>query len=450
MSAANPRSSDIVVVGAGLAGLTAAHRLAVAGAKVVVLEARGRVGGRTLSHALLDDTVDLGGQWLGPTQQRALALAHELGVQTFPQFDTGRKIMALGDRVRTYRGTIPAMALSELVELQAAITRADLMMLQVPPGRPWEARRAGVWDTQTVADWLARHVRGVDARASLVGAVRAVFAAEPHELSLLFFLAYLRSGGGLMQLVRIKRGAQQDRLAGGAQQLALRVAERLEGRIVLDAPALAVRQSRAGVVIETPRGPFRAGRAIIAVPPAVAEQIRFTPSLPPRRAELHGRMPMGAVIKCIVAYAEPFWRTAGLSGEVLSDSQPAQLVFDDSPHDGRFGALVAFILGDAARAWSRTSRAARALALCDQLVRWFGPRAAHPLAYLDHDWTGEPWSRGCYVGIMPPGALGDAGAALRRPCGLLHWAGTETAVTWNGYMDGAIESGERAAAEVLL
>lgn len=443
------RDADVVVVGAGLAGLVAARDLVGQGARVVVLEARDRVGGRTLSHALLGDQIDLGAQWVGPTQRRVLELARELGVPTFPQFHAGQKVLTLGGRRSTYRNTIPSLPLLGLAELQLAISRIDWMARQVPRDNPAAARRAAAWDAATVAEWLGRNVRRADARAVLRIAINAIFAAEPEELSLLFFLFYVRSGGGLMRLSEIKNGAQQDRLRGGAQQLALRLAARLGDRVVLNSPVTAIEHGARGVLVRAGGERYRASAAIVAIPPALAGAIRFRPALPPARAELARAMPMGKVIKCVLAYPRPFWRDAGLSGEALCDDGPVRLVFDDSPADAAHGALVAFILGEAAREWGQRSRAERARAVCDQLAAFFGPQAAAPAAYLEQDWAREPWSKGCYVGILPPGALTRYGAALREPVGPIHWAGTETAVMWNGYMDGAIESGERAAREVL-
>lgn len=446
---ARPARADVVVVGAGLAGLTAARTLAARGLRVTVLEARDRVGGRTLSHPLLGDQVDLGGQWVGPGQRRVLALARELGVATFPQFHQGKKVLMLGGRRRLYPRTVPALPALGLLSLQLAISRLDWLARQVPLDQPANARKAAAWDALTVGDWLARHVRRDDARAIVRIAVNAIFAAEPEDLSLLFFLFYLRSGGGLMRLSEVRGGAQQDRLVGGAQQLAQRLAEQLGRRVVLGSPVTAIEQGDRAVTLITPAARYRARAAIVAIPPTLAGAIRYSPALPPARAALTERMPMGQVIKCIVAYERPFWRADGLSGEALCDDGPVRLVYDDSPHAGERGALVAFILGAPAKEWGARTRAERARAVCDQLAQLFGAQAAQPLAYLEQNWPAEPWSKGCYVGILPPGALTSYGAALREPAGLIFWAGTETAQVWNGYMDGAIESGERAAREVL-
>src|SRR5581483_11456074 len=237
---AGRHSSDVIVVGAGLAGLYAARELAAHGKQVVVLEARDRVGGRTLGHTLQGDTIDLGAQWVGPTQRRVLALARELGIATFPQYHAGAKVLSIGGRRSTYRNTIPGLPLRSLLDLQLALTRIDWMARQVPLDQPALARRAAEWDRLSLAAWLDRNVRRPDARAVLTGAVRAVFAAEPEELSLLFFLFYVRSGGGMMSLVEIKRGAQQDRLLGGTQQLSQRLAEQLGSRVRLNQAVTAI------------------------------------------------------------------------------------------------------------------------------------------------------------------------------------------------------------------
>ena len=441
---------DTIVIGAGLAGLTAARRLRDAGKRVLVLEARDRVGGRTQSVELAGDTVDLGGQWIGPTQDHVRALADELGVTRFPQHFRGEKVLELAGERRTYRGLLPKIGLGPLLELGLTIERIEWMARSVPLTAPAGARKAAEWDRMTVADWLDRHVRRRDTRKVLEIATHAIFAAEPRDLSLLFFLFYTRSGRSFTRLAEIRGGAQQERLVGGAQQLS----EGLRGRIgaqhvLLDSPVTAVAQDAAQVLVRTPRRSFAARTAVLAVPPALAGHIAFTPALPAARAELHREMPMGSVVKCIVAYERAFWREQGRSGEAVSDGEPIRAVFDDTSHDGRHPALLCFVLGDVARRFGPLPEAERRAAIVAHLVRLFGDAAARPLAYVDKDWIADPWSSGCYVGLMGPGLLTRVGQALREPVGRLHFAGTETAVRWCGYLDGAIESGERVAAELL-
>ena len=124
-------------------------------------------------------------------------------------------------------------------------------------------------------------------------------------------------------------------------------------------------------------------------------------------------------------------------------------MFDASPPTGEFGALVGFIDGAPARRWSAAAADQRRAAVLGSLVRYFGDAARHPIGYVEHDWITDPWSRGCYVGLLTPGVLTELGPALRSPCDGIHWAGTETATEFCGYIEGALRAGQRAANEVI-
>lgn len=442
-------SYDTIIVGAGLSGVVAARRLRQVGQSVLLLEARDRVGGRLYSQPVGSEVLDLGGQWIGPGQRAIARVAREVGVSTFPQFHTGRKMLSINGRRSTYRNTVPSLPINSLVDVRLTITRLERLAKKVPPAAPTTGRHAAAWDALTVEQWKQRHVRTADARAVLDGAVRAIFAADPDQLSFLFFLSYLHSGGGLMKLAEIKGGAQQDRFIGGAQQVPERLAVALGDRLRLNTPVRAITQDAGGVRVATDQGAFAARWVIVAVPPPLAREIAYSPALPEARAGLIQRMPMGSTIKVVVAYQTPFWRASGYSGETLTDDAPFAITFDDSPHDGSQGALVAFLLGASARTWHERPAEERRAAVLDHLARAFGSRAASPIAYVEQDWIGEEWSRGCYTGILGPDVLTRYGAALREPVGRIFWAGTETAVAGMGYMDGAVEAGERAAQEAL-
>lgn len=442
--------TDVLVVGAGLAGLTAARRLAEACATVRVLEARDRVGGRTLVHTLDDgEAIDLGGQWVGPTQDRILALIEHLGLDTYPQHETGRKQLQVCGARRTYKGEIPSLPPLSLIDLHRVFSRLDALAAEVPLDAPYDAPRATEWDGMTVETWKRRFLRTKHARAVFDVGVEAIFAVEPADLSFLHFLFYLRSGGGLMRLSQIRDGAQQTRIRGGVQQIAERLAHALGDRVRLSAPVRVLERSERGVTARTDAGVFSADYAVLAVPPALAGRIDFRPALSPRRTQLLQRVPMGSVIKCIAVYETPFWREEGWSGEVVCDEDPVKVIFDDGPPEGSYGALLGFMAGRSARAWSGRDPAERRAVVLDRFARFFGPKAARPVHYVDHDWSAETWSAGCYVGLMPPGVMTAYGDLVRAPEGRLHWAGTETATVWNGYLDGAVRSGERAADEVL-
>ncbi|MGA9373042.1 MAG: flavin monoamine oxidase family protein [Solirubrobacterales bacterium] len=440
---------DVVVVGAGLAGLTAARELAGAGLDVQVLEARDRVGGRTLNHSVgerPEDVVELGGQWVGPTQLEVLALAEELGLATYPTHTEGKNLFEaeLG-KVKRYSGTIPMLGPLVMADYGRADLRLKRLIKKVSPDAPWEAPNAERLDEQTFASWIRGAARTRTAREALATACHAVFAVEPSEISLLHVLFYAASSGGWDDLLDTEGGAQQDRIVGGSQRISLRMAEELGDRIRLSVPVRTIRTEADGVVV----GEVRARRVIVAVPPALAGRIEYDPPLPGPRDQLTQRMPMGSVIKTMTIYDEPFWREDGLSGQATSLPGPAQVIFDNTPPNGSPGVLLGFLEARDARVLGRASEAERREAVVGGHARIFGPRAAKPSGWVEKDWSAEPYSRGCYAGVLGPGAWTAHGPWLREPVDRIHWAGTETATRWMGYFDGAVQSGKRAAAEVM-
>jgi monoamine oxidase len=464
--ATGERECEVVVIGAGFSGLAAARHLARAGVDVVVLEARHRVGGRSFTDTSeAGFRIDRGGQWIGPTQDHLASLAAELGVTTFPTYIAGHGV-ELRDGVRTpYAGLIPTSDPHGAADGIACMLDLDIASFDVPLDAPWTAPDAANLDAQTLAGYLDANLESDAARTILDVAIKAIFGAEPRELSLLFTLFYLRAGGGITNLARTTGGAQESRFEGGSQQLALGMAAELGSRVVLGAPVTSIAYAADQVTVATrlvsadadPADPgashttldVTARRAIIAMSPALTARLSYAPPLPPHRDQLNQGMPMGAVTKIHALYDRPFWRDEGLNGQIVSNDGVMSSSFDDSPDDGSHGAIVGFIAGDDCRRMESAGPEGRRHAVMSDLERAFGPQALQPIEVVEQHWPAEPFTLGGPVALSAPGALSGFGTALREPVGPLHWAGTETATEWCGYLDGALSSGLRAAAEVL-
>jgi monoamine oxidase len=441
---------DVVVVGAGFAGLTAARLLQEAGRSVAVLEARDRVGGRTRTDTRHGTWIDLGGQWIGPGQDRIVALVEELGFATYPQPEAGDDVVLDEDGARRLRSFVEAFTDADLIAYLELAGALEAIADTVPLDAPWSAPDALALDATTLADWVrSRAVSDRVAGLFEVG-VRAVFAASSAQLSLLHAAHYVHSAGGWSKLTDSEGGAQQDRIRGGVQPVAEALADRLStGTVRLGEPVSRIAQVADGVVVEVPSGPVRARRVVVAVPPMLAGRIAYEPALPAQRDQLVQHMPQGSVIKFHVLYDEPWWRAEGLSGLVLCPHEPIGVTFDCTPPAGTPGLISGFFEGPDAVAHGERTSAERQEVVVDVLARALGERARDVLDYVDLDWSAEPFTRGCYGAHLPPGAWTVYGPALRRPVGRIHWAGTETAERWTGYIDGAIDSGQRVAAEVL-
>jgi monoamine oxidase len=286
-------------------------------------------------------------------------------------------------------------------------------------------------------------------------ATRPIFGAEPRELSLLFTLFYLASSGDERNVGTFERnfdtrdGAQMFRFVGGSQLIAKRVAKKLGKRVVLSSPVSRIVQGKNGVRVESKRVTVHAKRVIVAIPPVLVNRLRFSPGLPAQRLELGRHMPQGTLLKVAAVYDRPFWRDKGLNGTAVQTGGPVSATFDDSPPDGSPGAVFGFVGGDEARKFKAMTKAARRAAVLKNFSDFFGQEALAARNYFETDWPSAKYSLGGPVGIAGPGVVTRFGPSIRVPHGRVHWAGTETATYWNGYMDGAVSSGRRAALEVI-
>jgi monoamine oxidase len=444
--------SHIVIIGAGFAGLTAARCLISLGHDVTVLEARDRVGGRTHTVTMHGTAVDLGGQWIGPGQDRIAALADEFGVATWPQHTAGDDVVCGGDAPGDAPVRAADLALTfsddDLVAYIGLVGAFEDICATVDLDAPWHTPDAEALDRVTLDAWASAHTTNPTVRKLFEVGVQAVFAAASAQLSLLHAAFYTASAGGWSLLTDTDGGAQQDRITGGLQPLAEMLAAQLGDRVRLGEAVHAITHTDHDVTIHATSGPITADRVVVAIAPTLAGRITYDPPLSGIRDQLTQRMPQGSVIKFHVFYDQPWWRHDGLSGTVMDPEGAVGVTFDCTPPSGAPGIITGFFEGPHAVEGSRHGQQWRRDAVVGLLARTLGPAAAEPLDYVDLDWSAEVHTRGCYGAHLPPGAWTQVGDALRTPVGRIHWAGTETATVWAGYIDGAIRSGERVADEI--
>ena len=443
--------ADVCVVGAGYAGLTAARRLTQSGMSVVVLEARDRVGGRVWTQLLSDSSpVDRGGAWLAPQHDAIFGLAREVDVSTYKTWVKGVHLLVGEGRTRRYTGLIPKISPLAVVTIALAQLKLDRMAKRVPLEEPWTAKRATEWDSRSVAWYLERSgIRTTIGRDLFEMAVRGLFTSDLNDVSLLHLLFLVRAHGSINTLFSIEDGSQENMVDGGAGSIAQRVADELGGAVRLNAPVRAITQRGDRVLVDAEGVAVSARLTAVAIPPALALEIAFDPVLPDDRLALYGKAVAGSETKTLLVYDEPFWRTNGFSGQTVEPGSAAEVTLDATPASGAPGVIASFTFGGVAERFEALDATERRHAVLDALTARLGPAAASPSEFIETAWWTEEWTRGCSTARFPPGILTRYGPLLRQPFERVHWAGTETSTASHGAIDGAVRSGERAAAEML-
>ncbi|XP_053562468.1 amine oxidase [flavin-containing] A [Bombina bombina] len=447
---------DVIVIGGGISGLSSAKLLAENGLNVVVLEAQDRVGGRT--HTIRNKTVsyvDVGGSYVGPTQNHILRMAKELGVQTYKVNTNGRLVEHAKGKSYTFYGALPPVYNPlVLLDLNNLIRTMDNWGKEIPADAPWKAPRAAEWDKMTMKEFIDKTCYTSATKRFAELFVNLVVTAETHQISALWFLWYIKICDGTARVFSTENGGQERKFVGGSGQISEKMHERLQDRVKLQKPVVRIDQSGDNVIVETLNHEIFEGKYVIsAIPPPLTTKIHFTPELPAMRNQLIQRIPMGSVIKCMVYYKEAFWRKMGLCGCMIieDDDTPIGYTLDDTKPDGSVPAIIGFILARKATSLALLSKEERKRKICECYAKVLGTEEAlHPVHYEEKDWCKEQYSGGCYTAYFPPGIMTQYGSIIRKPVGKIFFAGTETATTWSGYMEGAVQAGERAAREIMF
>ncbi|MEU0298723.1 flavin monoamine oxidase family protein [Streptomyces sp. NPDC006175] len=443
MNSASTRSTEVVVVGAGLAGLTAADQLAQAGYDVIVVEGRDRIGGRIHTVEVAGVAVDAGATWVAPHHEAVRDLARRFDCEFVPQFHQGKGVMSFGGKRKIESAT--AMAPWGMLDITRILNDLQKMVDDLPVSYPWEHPRAAHLDSMSLGEWLTSKHALKDTRKFLTMFSLVQWGAPVSDVSLFNALRYIKNLGGIEFMLTVEGGDQQDRVLGTTHKLVSRLADTLENSLLVGSPVERITTLKDRLTVETGKDTIEARYVIVTASPTHRSTIEFTPALPQRHYGLSRSWRLGALSKAFVAYDRPFWRDEGLSGEGMSDDETVFLTFDVSPDADGPGILMVFCDARGFDAYDEAERRSRVM---KHLIHLYGEPARRAIDYTDFSWGNDSFAPGGPNPAVGPKAWTTFGPFLREPVGRIHWAGSETADETSGSMNGAILSGRRAATEV--
>ncbi|MFQ4148015.1 NAD(P)/FAD-dependent oxidoreductase [Arthrobacter sp. LAPM80] len=455
-SAGNPISidRDVVIIGAGPSGLTAARELKKAGLSVAVVEARDRVGGRTWSNTIDGAWLEIGGQWVSPDQTALIGLLDELGLDTYPRYRDGDSVYIAPDGTRTrYTGEMFPVSADTQTEMTKLIDLLDQLAAAMDPAKPWEHPAARELDIISFHHWL-RGQSGNEEACNNIGLFIAggMLTKPAHAFSALQAVLMAASAGSFSNLVD-DNFILDKRVVGGMQGVSLAIAADLGEDVILNSPARTIRWEETDggyrVTVIADGATVTAKRVVMAVPPNLYSRVSFDPPLPRRQHQMHQHQSLGLVIKVHAVYETPFWREDGLSGTGFSASSLVQEVYDNTNHQDPRGTLVGFISDEKADYAFTLTAEQRKKEITASLADFLGDAAAEPVVYYESDWGSEEWTRGAYASSYDLGGLHRYSADQLTPVGPIHWSSSDLAAEGYQHVDGAVRMGQFTAAKLI-
>lgn len=441
---------DVVIIGAGVTGLTAARDLKAAGLTVAVLEARDRVGGRTWTATIDGAMLELGGQWISPDQTALKDLLDELGLETFSRYREGQSVYIAPDGTRSlYEGDIFPVSKQTEAEMRRLISILDGLAADIGPHEPWVHPMARELDTISLEHWMRGQSDDREACANIGHFLAGGMLTKPaHSFSALQAVLMAASAGSFSNLVD-EDLLLDKRVVGGMQQVSTLIARELGDDVVLESPVRTLRWGSSGVSALCDGLAVNANYAVMAVPPNLYSRVDFDPPLPRRQHQMHQHQSLGLVIKVHAVYETPFWRDDGLSGTCFSPELMVQETYDNSNYGDRRGTLVAFVPDEKADAMFALNDEERRRVILGDIAKCLGPHALNPTVYYESDWASEEWTRGAYAASYDLGGLHRYGADQLVPVGPIYWASSDLAAEGYQHVDGAVRIGKATASRIV-